>query len=275
MSRYIDQVPPPSTPSQEMKLVVLSFSRTGTLGVYNACRLLGYRSYHIFEAFKNGVHDMKMFNDGLESSLYPKRGKPFTKREFDKWFPEYNVISDVPSYMASEFVAAYPKAEFLLVERDPKLLVQSWQRTTFKYTDDMNSFPFSILKYFEPLLFEMYKFCNTIVYAVTEGKGTTAEGAEALERYYKKYIESVKKQVPPSRLHVVRLEDGLGWEQLCPLLGEDIPDIPWPMRHTPEEFEEVVGKIMAPTGKRALMRFASLVAVPVIAVATYYLAFTH
>jgi hypothetical protein len=34
--------------------------------------------------------------------------------------------------------------------------------------------------------------------------------------------------VPPEQLLDVRLEDGLGWETICPFLGVEVPNVPYP-----------------------------------------------
>lgn len=172
--------------------------------MYNACNLLGYRSYHTLEAFNNGLHDMKILNEALESGLYRDRGSPFTRKEFDKWFKNYDVcslfdewhdgriqsdttmqvITEMPCYMPQQFVSAYPDAQYLLVERNPDDLVRSWEATTFQFEDALNSLPLSLLKYFDPMLLQINRFCKAILTAVTDGKGTTVEGRAALRQYY-------------------------------------------------------------------------------------------
>jgi hypothetical protein len=60
-------------------------------------------------------------------------------------------------------------------------------------------------------------------------------------------IASVKRLVPPKQLHVLTLENGYGWEAICPYLGIPIPDVPWPKLNSTEEFKEFTG----PMFKRA------------------------
>lgn len=43
---------------------------------------------------------------------------------------------------------------------------------------------------------------------------------------------------PKKNLLVVRLEDGLGWEQICPFIGVDIPAQPYPRGNVPTEFHK-------------------------------------
>ncbi|KAM0817265.1 putative P-loop containing nucleoside triphosphate hydrolase protein [Seiridium cardinale] len=127
---------------------------------------------------------MKILNEALESGLYENKGMPLTKTELDKWFAEYNVITEMACYMAPQFVVAYPDAQYLLVERNPDDLVKSWKATTFQFADALDRLPISLFKHFDPMLSEIDRFCKAILPAVTYGKGTTPEGELALRDYY-------------------------------------------------------------------------------------------
>ena len=50
----------------------------------------------------------------------------------------------------------------------------------------------------------------------------------------------VQQLVPKDRLLVVRLENGLGWEEICPFLGHKTPNTPYPRGNDPRDF----GKMM-------------------------------
>jgi hypothetical protein len=45
---------------------------------------------------------------------------------------------------------------------------------------------------------------------------------------------------PPEKLLVVKLEDGLGWDQICLFLGEKIPDEAYPAGNDPDEFGKMI-----------------------------------
>lgn len=74
---------------------------------------------------------------------------------------------------------------------------------------------------------------------------------------------TIRKYVPPERLLHVRLEDGLGWEQVCPFLGVEIPDTPYPRGNDPDEFKKIAGSLLEPGIKKAFV----ILTVPVLAVA--------
>lgn len=69
---------------------------------------------------------------------------------------------------------------------------------------------------------------------------------------------------------VVQLEDGLGWEQICPFLEAPVPDVKYPRGNDPKEFENMVKTVVVPLMRGAMMK-AALLAVPVIGVGAWFL----
>jgi hypothetical protein len=67
----------------------------------------------------------------------------------------------------------------------------------------------------------------------------------------------VKKLVPAHQLLVLKLEDGLTWEQICPFLGVSIPDLPYPRTNHSEQFKIMTEGITAPGLKRAKINLVS------------------
>lgn len=64
--------------------------RTGTLSLYQALKILGYRPYHGAEVVANGVSHLEIFEEALNAKYFGV-GKPYGKVEFDKWFADYDV----------------------------------------------------------------------------------------------------------------------------------------------------------------------------------------
>lgn len=81
-------------------------------------------------------------------------------------------------------------------------------------------------------------------------------------------IKTVKERLPKDRTLVVKLEDGLGWEQICPFLDKPIPDEPYPKPNDKENFEALVGSVMHPWIVSAWLRFGALAA-PTLGVVGY------
>lgn len=80
----------------------------------------------------------------------------------------------------------------------------------------------------------------------------------------------VKEKIPPERMTVIKLEDGLGWEQICPYLETPIPDVKYPRGNDPKEFDTMVQSVMVPLIRGAMLK-ASLVIVPAIGVGAWLL----
>jgi hypothetical protein len=75
----------------------------------------------------------------------------------------------------------------------------------------------------------------------------------------------VKRTVPAERLLHIHLEDGLGWEQICPFLGVPIPNEDYPDRNQPARFQAIAQGFLQPLVRAAMTRFASI-AVPSLGV---------
>ncbi|OTA93762.1 hypothetical protein M434DRAFT_284961 [Hypoxylon sp. CO27-5] len=246
MPRQIDLLPTPAHVKPK-KLIVLSAPRTGTHGLYLALKKLGFKPYHMAEVLKAGPTAVQIMKDGTNADMF-HNGKPYGRAEFDKWFADYDVIIEMPFFMLHSTLKAYPDAKFLLTERDPDKWAKSWANTIGKMVSRFESFP--------------------IYY--TNGYGSSPEGLKYMAENYRKYIAEVKRLVPPEQLKVCKLEDGFGWEEICPYIGVPVPDEPWPSLNTPEEFHELGGPKMKKAKMKGFAGTMSLI-VPALAVGLWYL----
>lgn len=78
-----------------------------------------------------------------------------------------------------------------------------------------------------------------------------------------------KRILPADRLLYFRLEDGLGWEQICPFLEIPIPDEPFPKPNDQENFKKEVGGWMNPRIQSAMLKLGALV-VPAVGTLAYF-----
>lgn len=83
-------------------------------------------------------------------------------------------------------------------------------------------------------------------------------------------LAEVKRLVPPEQLTVIRLEDGLGWNELCPLVDAPVPDVPWPTQNNADEFNLILQKYCEP-GIRRAMGIISATVVPIIGAAAWFI----
>ncbi|RYP08158.1 hypothetical protein DL764_002065 [Monosporascus ibericus] len=267
MSRYLDTLPTPAH-VEPKKLIVLSAPRTGTHGLYSALKLLGYKPYHMVEVLGAGAKAARIMREGSEGEM--GMGKPYTRKEFDKWFADYDIIIEMPFFMLRSTLKAYPDARFLLVQRSPEKWAKSYENTLGKVSARTKRFPFTLLKYFDGLMYELNIFSSRTDDRCTKGAGMTEEGKKNLAECYKEYIATVKRLVPPEQLKVLTLEDGFGWEEICPYLGVPVPkDLDWPGRNVPEEFAAITGPVIQRSVRRAIMSLTTIT-VGIIAAGVWY-----
>lgn len=87
--------------------------------------------------------------------------------------------------------------------------------------------------------------------------------------FHPRSIAKVKAIVPPVQLKVCRLEDGFGWDEICPYLGVPVPEgTEWPSRNAPEEFFQISDKALN-SGQHKAVVVASVLA-PLIALGVWY-----
>ncbi|KAF2970824.1 hypothetical protein GQX73_g2811 [Xylaria multiplex] len=260
MTREIDTIPTP-THVKPKKLIVLSAPRTGTHGLYQALKQLGYKPYHMVLAA--GTPAIRIMTEGMKAEAFHE-GTPYGRKEFDKWFADYDVIIEMPFFMLRSTLKAYPDAKFVLTERDPEKWAKSYLNTIAVAANRFNQFPMSTFKYFDGFTLSMDAFGKRMMGYCTNGFGASENGRQALIENYKAYIADVKRLVPPEQLTVFNLEDGLGWNELCPVMGVPIPDTPWPSLNTPEEFHSIVGPQVKRAVSRGMASIATIVAITAI-----------
>ncbi|KAJ9614018.1 hypothetical protein H2200_002154 [Cladophialophora chaetospira] len=232
MSRAIDRLPDPPPAAPTPKIIVASCSRTATLGLYQAFKILGYRPYHLYELSMIGgethwqimIQGMNAVHNRFSSGHLQPR---YTKKEFDKWLTGYDTIVEIPSYFDMEFLEAYvsdPEVKFVLTERTPESWARSFNTFIGGIVKGIETPPLNILRHFNR---DLNYFCvmNLDAYNLwaDHTRPGEPENEAALMRNYERYIRDVKRTVPAERMLVVKLEDGLGWEQICPFLGKEVP----------------------------------------------------
>ncbi|KAJ8127526.1 hypothetical protein O1611_g6110 [Lasiodiplodia mahajangana] len=264
MPREIDTVPTPKNVKPK-KLIVLSAPRTGTHGIYKALLQLGYSPYHMAETLNIGPRAIRIMADGMKAEQFHE-GMPYGREEFDKWFADYDVIIEMPFFMLRSTLKAYPDAKFLLTERDPEKWAKSFMNTAGAAITDFNRFPMSVFRRFDNFSSHMHMFGTILLNHSTNGFGVSEQGRQALIENYKAYIAEVKRLVPPKQLKVFRLEDGFGWNELCPCLGVPVPDTPWPSLNTPEEFHSIVKPKIKTAVAKGMTGVTTIIAVAAIGI---------
>lgn len=67
--------------------------RSGTLGLYYAMQILGYKTYHIYECVAvNGLTHIKVFKEAIIARYNKLSGiKRYDRKDCEKWMAGYDV----------------------------------------------------------------------------------------------------------------------------------------------------------------------------------------
>ncbi|CAG8936489.1 unnamed protein product [Penicillium salamii] len=242
------------------------------MGLYQAMQILGFKTYHFYECIVNhGLPHMEVLQEAVTAQCNDLSGiKKYTKADYEKWLGEYDCLVEVPSHVGTDILEAYaddPNVKFILTERDPDKWVTSVNNTAGALIDMPYKFPFVILKHFDATLYRFLHLNETVYRAMSKcTKPGSADNAQALRKQYTDYIKKAKEIIPADRLCLIKLEDGLDWENICPFLELPIPAQAYPDRNEPERFQKLVQGFLQPKINAAIMRL-SVVALPVVGVA--------
>ncbi|EFY84264.1 hypothetical protein MAC_09694 [Metarhizium acridum CQMa 102] len=274
MSRIIDKLPQPKTKAP-VKVIVATASRTGTLSVYEAMKVLGYKTFHMKQCVhESGVPHMEVLAEAIQARYSPLSGiKRYSRPDFDKWLAEYDCIVEIPYFLGPGLLNAYaddPNIKFILTDRDPDKWVTSMNSTAGEIVTKMKQFPLNVLHYFNRDLHKFVMLHKVIYEAIADGTVPGDRNNEAaMRRNYVSYIEMAKSVLPADRLLFFHLEDGLGWEQICAFLHLPTPDQPFPTPHVQENFRSNVRDWLKPRIQNAMMTLAAVV-VPVVGSLVYF-----
>ncbi|KAJ5647893.1 hypothetical protein N7490_004265 [Penicillium lividum] len=271
MSRTIDRMPMPPEVRRK-KVIVLSHSRSGTLGLYRALQILGFTPYHVYECFiVNGTEHTKVFTEAAIAQNNRYSGiKRLTRADCDKWWANYDAVIEVTSLLSAEVLDSYaqdPETKFILTERDPKKWALSINNSGGKAFQAVSSFPLNFLKYFD---YQLYHFIKAHLVTYTGfGSGTRPgdpDNEAMLCQYYTDYIRMIKSTIPEDRRCTIHLDnDGLEWEDICNYLELPVPDQDYPDRNQPAKFQALFESFLMPRVTAAAMKCGAVV-VPVLGV---------
>ena len=76
--------------------------------------------------------------------------------------------------------------------------------------------------------------------------------------------------MPGEQLLVAKLEDGFGWEEICPFLGVEIPTVRYPKGNAPAEFKKIGDDLFGPRFARVGAIAITTTLVPIASVVVWY-----
>jgi len=191
--------------------------------------------------------------EALEQLGYSARRAPVAFRhqlwKCDYRMPEgINAITNCSEHYYAQLATRYPEARFVLTTRN----MEDWLRSCQRY--------FSITKIANGLNVP-WRYITMI-----QLFGTPAFDRERFEFAYNQHIENVKRYFGESKQLLITdvIEDG--WSKLCPFLGVDVPDVPFPCANVTDRVIEkskgvIAGSDDVPTTPaardRAVKRYVS------------------
>jgi hypothetical protein len=179
------------------KVFGLGLSKTGTSSLAEALNALGIRTIHYpagdstFECLRNGRYRLPILE-------------------------EYQGAVDIPvAPFYAQLDAEYPGSRFVLTVRDP----ESWLRSVELHWELMMDWWHRY-----PDFQRFQEFISARVYGAVEfDRDRFLQAYETHRRDVERYFKD-----RPEDLLVLDICGGEGWEALCPFLGLEIPDLPFP-----------------------------------------------
>jgi len=196
----------PRGPRQPLKIIGAGLGRTGTNSLMLALDRLGYKTYHMERAFKEGHQEMwaKVGNEfgDLDEARLDDAIRTLSSLG-------YNATVDFPTTAVyEELLSRYPDALVVLSVTSPSHWAKSYTQTVGRMPRLQRQAP---LRYVMSSLLWMSLRCGL------EFDGDLRLSEEAAVTSYVKWEERVKATVPSERLLVHSVTEG--WAPLCDFFG--------------------------------------------------------
>ncbi|MCB0726151.1 MAG: sulfotransferase [Ignavibacteria bacterium] len=214
-----------------LKIIGSGLGRTGTFSLKLALEILGFgKCYHMTELYQN-PSGVKFFNDA-------EKGENV---EWDKLFNGYNSAVDYPVARYYKKISTYyPDAKIIHTIRDPEEWYKSASATIFPAG---NPFSRNILKLAVHLPFSIQamKRIPVLMYNRKLSQlefGKDLKNKDKVISEFNFHTEDVIRTIPKDKLLVFDVRSG--WLPLCEFLDVSVPEVPFPVSNSREEFFEKV-----------------------------------
>jgi hypothetical protein len=205
-----------------MHVIGAGVGRTGTYSLKLALNQLGVGPcHHMEEVLHHMPAQVPLWKAAAD-------GSP----DWDDIYAGYNSTVDWPTAcFFRELHAHYPRAKFILTQRDPARWADSFGATIYTLLAGKDEAP--------PEMRDWLEMAGDVIAKTGFPPGLDADG---LKRAFIAHNEAVKATIPASQLLVFEVKQG--WEPLCAFLGLPVPDEAFPRTNDRGEFwDRVQGKI--------------------------------
>jgi hypothetical protein len=199
-----------------LQVVGAGVGRTGTHSLKIGLeQLLGGPCHHMVEMFDNPTQ-VAGWTDAIE-------GRPV---DWSVLLADYRALVDWPGgSFWPELAAANPDALVLLSVRD----ADSWYRSASN----------TIFLAFDNLPPELQPWMDSVRKMLHDRFSDKFDDATAMTDAFERHNAAVRNAVPASRLLEWTVTDG--WDPICKRLGVPVPDEPFPVTNTTDEFRAMTG----------------------------------
>ncbi len=199
----------------DLKVVGAGVGRTGTHSLKLALeQLLGGPCHHMLEVLGDPAQ-VPGWMDAID-------GKPTDWSFLDR----YVSLVDWPgASFWPELAAANPDALVLLSVRDPEEWYKSASNTIFLAFDHLPP--------------EIAPWMNSVRKLLHDRFSDRFDDPQAMIAAYERHNDAVRTAIPPDRLLEWTPSDG--WAPICDRLGLAVPDEPFPVTNTTDEFRTMLG----------------------------------
>lgn len=206
-----------------MQVLCLSAPRSGSSSTGQALKILGFTPFAGMA--HNYLHDNRwpLWDEAIEAR-YNRKGKSFTKDDFEKFLGPYDAVSGWGAAMlAEDLFAAYPDAKVILTTRDPDKWVDSWDGTVVTIHKWWQKW-WWILPLCGGKERDFRRNAELSLYAWSHDKPFDRSEQKSM---YINHNQHVRKLVPKEQL--LEFDVKGGWEPLCKFLGREVPKVePYP-----------------------------------------------
>jgi hypothetical protein len=221
-----------------LKIINAGLFRMATKSMAIAYGILGYKTHH--GLLENVLDSPYPFLEEAAEATWPtvpgaRKRAPFDRKDWDRIWGGYDVVTDLASPFALELIKAYPDAKVVIVQRD---FDTWWPSMKSQVVDNVLCQPRSAILGF--LSWNLLGFRGMQAMRKTLfgffGARSRIECYEHAREVYDNYFREVRRLVPPERRLEYKI--GSGWEPLCEFLGVAVPDVPFPQVNDRKSHQE-------------------------------------
>lgn len=201
-----------------IKIIGVGLGRTGTYSLKLAISQLGHGPcHHMEEVVKKMDSQVPLWSEAVNGNA-----------DWAEIYEGYNSAVDWPTAsFFHELIKEYPKAKFILTERNPENWADSFGSTIYKLIEGKNNAP--------KIMHNWIDMCIDVLNKSGVPLGLDRNG---LINGFIAHNNAVKKEIPKEQLLIYQVKQG--WEPLCDFLNAPVPNETFPKTNNREEFWELI-----------------------------------